>query len=381
MRAPLRWGPAITASRPSHEIPTLKSWKVALFHRPTCFLSFLLDYCGYSDQSHQLSSADQQPRLRLFTRGSCPSPSISCQIVFHHPPIFSTRMEPRRSHQFDLFGPQGAAYDEPNPIVDNIDWNDPSSFFKAMEAGQPGRMPLPDIKSPAEVRKKAAARTEGIFSKHKILRLILERHEATIQKRWLRKTRQQRLKILLDAWPDIPANHRPDFEAFSKEAMKDRLQGTTKRGSFIWPYVNQQDLADTKSFLLLLNARGRHSPSHFAAADNRAIHLGLVSGAIVPIFLNEHVMILNGVNGDSHEYRRLVSLDEEPDAFDWMMSGKQFFPGEGLLILEAQERLLEFLIQCSSGLLHEIDKESMICDDFPVLDEPRLKNESEISGF
>ncbi|CAG7950189.1 unnamed protein product [Penicillium olsonii] len=290
-------------------------------------------------------------------------------------------MEPRRSHQFDLFGPQGAAYDEPNPIVDNIDWNDPSSFFKAMEAGQPGRMPLPDMKSPAEVRKKAAARKEEIFSKHKILRLILERHEATIQKRWLKKTRQQRLKILLDAWPDMPANHRPDFEAFSKEAVKDRLQGTTKRGSFIWPYVNQQDLADTKSFLLLLNARGRHSPSHFAAADNRAIHLGFVSKAIVPIFLNEHVMILNGVTDDSREYGRLVSWHEEPDAFDWMASRKQFLPGEGLIILEAQERILEFLIQCSFGLLHEIDQESMISDDFPILDEPRLKNESEISGF
>ncbi|CAG7937538.1 unnamed protein product [Penicillium salamii] len=290
-------------------------------------------------------------------------------------------MELRSNHQFDPFGPDAAIYDAPDPAIDNIDWNDPSSFFKALNAGGPGGLPMPAFKSPAEVRKEATARSDGIFTTHETLRRILERHEATIQKRWLKKTRQQRLKILLNAWPDMPAVHRPDFEAFRKETEIDRVQGTKKRASFIWPYINQQDLTDTKSLPLLLNARGRYPPSDFAAADNRAIHLGFVSKAIVPIFLNEHVMILNGVIGNSREYGRLVSWHDEPDAFHWMATQKQFIPGEGLIILEAQERLLNFLVQCALDILHEIPKETAISDTFPILDEPRLKTESKISGF
>lgn len=99
-------------------------------------------------------------------------------------------MELRSNHQFDPFGPDAAIYDTPDPAIDNIDWNDPSSFFKALNAGGPGGLPMPAFKSPVEVPKEATARSEGIFTTHETLRRILERHEATIQKRWLKKTRQ-----------------------------------------------------------------------------------------------------------------------------------------------------------------------------------------------
>ncbi|GMG04758.1 unnamed protein product [Aspergillus oryzae] len=283
--------------------------------------------------------------------------------------------------QFDPFGPGATAYDNTEAGLDGIDWNDPASALKAIGAGGPGGLPFPETLSPEEVRRQATARSDEIFTSYETLHRIIQRHEATIQKRWSKKTRQQRLNVLLSAWPDMPAIHRPDFDAFRRESASDRVRGTKYRVHFMWPYVNQEDLLNTKALPLLLNSRGRHPPSHFAAADMDAMHLGLVSKAIVPIFLNCHVLILNGMTENTRDYGQLVAWEDHPDAFDWMHKQKQFLPGEGLLVMEAQARLLSFLVQCCQQLLHDIPESTLTSNSFPVLPEPQIKPESEISGF
>jgi hypothetical protein len=54
-------------------------------------------------------------------------------------------MDLRPSHQFDPFSPEAAKYDTPDPAIDNIDWNDLTSFFKALNARGPGNLPLPEF--------------------------------------------------------------------------------------------------------------------------------------------------------------------------------------------------------------------------------------------
>jgi hypothetical protein len=76
-----------------------------------------------------------------------------------------------------------------------------------------GGLPMPEMKSAPDVRREATARSAKIFTSYEMLHEIIQRHEATIRKRWLKKTRPQRLKILLNAWPNMPAMRRPDFEA------------------------------------------------------------------------------------------------------------------------------------------------------------------------
>lgn len=92
-------------------------------------------------------------------------------------------------------------------------------------------------------------------------------------------------------------------------------------------------------------------------------------------------MILNGVT-NSESDGKLVSSDEHEDAFDWAHTRKQFQPGEGLLILEAQERLMTFLVNCCKQLLHDIPVEDLTKDvKFPVVPEPQRKSEVEVNGF
>lgn len=114
----------------------------------------------------------------------------------------------------DLLDNPEADQDIPGlPGLPEIDWDNGESFFDALS---PNDKPT-SFPTPAEVHKEARQRSKSIFEDWGFLNQLIQRHEATIQKRWLNKTRQQRQKILLNAWPRMAAQHRPDFEAFTRE--------------------------------------------------------------------------------------------------------------------------------------------------------------------
>jgi hypothetical protein len=126
---------------------------------------------------------------------------------------------------------------------------------------------------------------------------------------------------------------------------------------------------DGKIFLLLLNSRSRNPPNVFARADLNAMHLGIVSGAIRPAFLNEHTMLLSDASSPA-KYGRVISWDDDEQAFDWMQEGFEFIPGEGLLALEAQNGLYDFLLKCCQTLFQDIGVEDLANQTLPILPEP-----------
>lgn len=176
--------------------------------------------------------------------------------------------------------------------------------------------------------------------------------------------------------------HRPDFMALRDDASAKAKKLARPHDAFMWPYINQEDLAKPRSLLLLINARGRHHPCLFAAADYEQMRIGVASRKLSRVFLNEWTMILNG-DPDSptidKDYGSMLNWDDNDDAFMWMHTRTQFALGDGLIVLKAQERLNAFLTKCCRLLLHEIPLESII--DFPVLPEPVLKQEGESAGF
>ncbi|KAJ3579646.1 hypothetical protein NPX13_g909 [Xylaria arbuscula] len=241
---------------------------------------------------------------------------------------------PLADHQFNPFEPHPELDGVEVPDVDWVNNSDPFGIFTSRG------MAAPKIPSPNEVRQEAKQHTVAIFAHYEKLRNILQRHEATIQKR-------------------VALQH---------------------RASFIWPMINQEDLGDPKTLPLLLNSRGRNHPHLFAASDGEAMHLGKVTSSIVPIFLNIYVMMLNGM-ARQEDYGKLVAWEEHEDAFDWMHTRKQFLPGEGLLILEFQERLLGFLIECCRSILHDIPLDQMTSDKFAIQPEPQLKKPLDAAGY
>ncbi|KAK6828809.1 hypothetical protein RU639_003310 [Aspergillus parasiticus] len=82
-------------------------------------------------------------------------------------------MEPRPDFQFDPLSSGATAYDNAEAGLDGIDWNDPASALKAIGAGGPGGLPLPEILSPEDVRRQATARSDEIFTSYETLHKII----------------------------------------------------------------------------------------------------------------------------------------------------------------------------------------------------------------
>ncbi|KAF9369733.1 hypothetical protein CPB97_003344 [Podila verticillata] len=239
--------------------------------------------------------------------------------------------------------------------------DDPRNFFNSLPGlPRPSSYPTAD-----EVRKEARERAKNIFDEWTLLNHIIQRHEATIQKRWLKKSRDQRRNTLLHAWPNMPKMHRPDMEAYFGEKSS---MPTTNPDVYLWPDVNQEDLLKPKIMLIFLNARARHYPSVFAAADESSFRFAETSGKAMPGFINNHTMMFTGHN-TPETYGRLYSWDEHKDAFDWMSTCRGVNGGRGLQILAVQERVYRFLSECCMHIL-QVTRESVMADNSPI--EPEL---------
>lgn len=222
----------------------------------------------------------------------------------------------------------------------------------------------PQLPTVDEVRREATERSSDVFEKWKRLHDLLLHHEAVIRKRWLKKTQEQRKRVLLSAWPGMATSHRPDYQAFRKDPTADRLFGlprlirplqttTPYRNEFLYPYINLEDLLKTNNLLLFLNSRGHNKPDEFAYFDSKTHHLGRSTGAIQPAYLHGYTMLLTDQTTPT-TYGRLIKWGRELEGFMQMLYGTGFQPGEGLLVLEIQQTLLGFLVRCAESILHDL---------------------------
>lgn len=102
-------------------------------------------------------------------------------------------MEPARFMQMAAMMQGGSAGEANN-------FTDPGSVMGALQDRGLPDLPMPKFGNPDDVRKEALSRSTDIFKHSHTLRNVLDRHEATIQKRWLKKGKEQRRKAIVDAW-------------------------------------------------------------------------------------------------------------------------------------------------------------------------------------
>lgn len=144
---------------------------------------------------------------------------------------------------------------------------DYEAMMRRMGLNEKSHLPRPSsFSSPQEVSAKARTFSKQLFADYDTLHMIVERHEDTIRKLWSNKSNAQKKKILLEAWPGMPGQHRPDVQAWKVRSKA--------REPFLWPSINLEDLVKTRNMLIFLHARGRHQPHEFVHAD-RTCHANL----------------------------------------------------------------------------------------------------------
>lgn len=216
------------------------------------------------------------------------------------------------------------------------------------------------------------------------LKGIVERHEATLRKRWM-KSVAKRQELLLQVWPHIPPMHRPDFIDYSNYGSEQRTSDAARDG--LWPYINLEGLTDRKSLVFFINSRGRHHPSTLGFTEvyycpSLSMYLDMKADGC----LSRYVVHL----GD--EYNTAVDLDTYGCVFElltghsaceWETRGHGYPLTLGLLTLQIQQGIYDFLCKCCKLILHEMPPQSLLSDMYSVEQEPPsiLEHEEISSSF
>lgn len=109
------------------------------------------------------------------------------------------------------------------------------------------------------------------------------------------------------------------------------------------PDINVEDLFEEKPLLLIVYARARYLPSVFAAVDSQSLFIGHSSKALQGPFLPDYDVFMDG---DSPATYGKMFGNSSTYADDKIMGGKAYKSGDGMDVLDAQERLRKFLVTC-----------------------------------
>ncbi|KAL8650726.1 MAG: hypothetical protein Q9226_005020 [Calogaya cf. arnoldii] len=102
------------------------------------------------------------------------------------------------------------------------------------------------------------------------------------------------------------------------------------------------------------NSRARHFPSLFANFDRESLRVGIKSKRLVPKYIRGYTMYLAG-QSTRETYGRIVSWKKDIQALVACYTGRALLPGLGLLVIETQRDILQFLVHCCAEILHDID--------------------------
>ncbi|KAH6622033.1 hypothetical protein C7974DRAFT_215121 [Boeremia exigua] len=187
--------------------------------------------------------------------------------------------------------------------------------------------------------------------------------------RWHKKTVSQRRKLILDAWANMPKDHRPDAEEHWTSILR-HVRGSIP-DVFVWPFINQEDLVMPTTLMVFLNARGRMPPWEFAAIEMEfsPVLTVLFQGCAdedlctsLTIDFTEAVdqRVYGKLNRNSES-----SADSRKSSDKYSLCARRAF--QSLLM---QQRILSFLLACAKAILHEKTLTELF--DSPVQDIPPI---------
>ena len=200
-----------------------------------------------------------------------------------------------------------------------------------------------------EVQDQVTVMVDSIFSDWVKLKGVMEVYAGVVQRRWSKKAANKREAILLEAWPEMPPRHRPDFEAF-----RWQHKGPEYRNCWLMPYVNLEDLKSSNNLQIFLQSRIRAEPDQFAWSDAAPVEMAVVMNAVPFSLSTGYTMRLSG-QGSRTTYGTLVSWKDDPHSRKDIELGIGTHPSEGLMVLEIQANLYRFLLRCTELILPDID--------------------------
>ncbi|KAH7216744.1 hypothetical protein BKA60DRAFT_597406 [Fusarium oxysporum] len=157
------------------------------------------------------------------------------------------------------------------------------------------------------------------------------------------------------------------------------------------PFYDYWRQVETDATVKVKHHKAAIRPPFFIDTDSQYVQRAALTDMLVdgPLFPTRDMqLILRGVSsGDVYGTLRVVpNVDQgtwlhlSTKDYDWLTSdiyGKkwlrnQFSTSFGIVILEIQERLMDFLVKCCHQILHNIEPDNLFSDIYSVQPEPEL---------
>lgn len=242
-----------------------------------------------------------------------------------------------------------------NPNKDTLD----EFLSKLHRTGRP-TIPVREI-SLDEGRDRANRQSTSIWASYRSLKQTYEPISAQVHQFWRKQTAKQREAFLKKAWgAELPRVHRPDLVAYlSLVTNVDRTSITMRYGAddtirndadtLRLPQINYEALAgQVDSLPSLMESRARDDPCAFWKDDlgRQALGQFLLTRVFIPCVAMSFV--------SEHGYGHPTSFEKGENAQEIkdVLTFQSKTSGEGFLILDAQERLYNFLDNMA-GLLRK----------------------------
>jgi hypothetical protein len=202
-----------------------------------------------------------------------------------------------------------------------------------------------------KVTQVSRALSDSLFADWNELRNIINNHDGLIRKRWRNKTRDQKTSILMEAWGHAMNEcHRPDLTLLINNPKNEPPHSLD---AYKWPYINLEDLLRPKVLPDFLSSRGNYHPCIFCHTDLSACALGIATGKIGKSDMKGCIMLF--LDSETPQgYAEVISEGENKDSASSDTTGCWFNVGQGLLILEVQQRIWHFLRACAKAIIHDI---------------------------
>jgi hypothetical protein len=164
--------------------------------------------------------------------------------------------------------------------------------------------------------------------------------------------------------------------AYRTEPLGQRLHGTKYRDAYVFPQINLEDLSKPKTLLLFLQARARNEPDVFANSDGNVNYLGRMSGAVASTTLEQYAIVFSN-RKTPETYGEVITTEGKTESF---VKLNGWGTETGLEILEMQQRIMRFLLDCCKAIMHDFAPDTLTSHAFPVLPAVVLPKET-ADGF
>jgi hypothetical protein len=220
---------------------------------------------------------------------------------------------------------------------------------------QASQVPLEHIRSAQECGELAKALTAELFRSWTTLWFLVLSNEAIIRKRWLKKSRAHKQELLLEAWPNMSARHRPDLERYlsGRDSTLAKAQGSANFDEYMWPHINLEDLLRPTALLMFVNSRARHHAHEFAYSDLELAPIFKMRKEFLALRQGNFTMAFIG-RKTADSYGEIVKWNDTSAALESIKAGRTVHIDHGMQILHIQQRVWTFLSRCVSLILVDI---------------------------